>query len=209
MLPESTVLGELTILEVYEFYIQPALFACRNVAEQIYLAVWVDEDEDSSRWLYVAVSLERFLQVRGGKLSLREAFAEPEDGVGLDVVVYSDPKLHSRVDAVPSAEIDESWLPLPGEYLEVDAAVPESVRLPAQIGHFRYSSRLPKQEFSLRFEARQWIGPRTRTYTSASKPLTRGAYDRLRREITRPRRNGADTWLAEDSEPVSSAPVVA
>ena len=119
MLPESTVLGELKIIEVYEFYIQPALFACRNLAGQMYLAVWVDENEDASRWLYVAVSPERFLQVRGGKVSLREAFAKPEDGVALDVVVHSDPGLASHVDPVPFGEIDESWLPLPEEYLDV------------------------------------------------------------------------------------------
>jgi len=209
VLPESTVLGELKIIEVYEFYIQPALFACRNLADQIYLAVWVEEDDGFSRWLYVAVSVERFLQVRAGKVSLREAFAEPEDGVALDVVVHSDPELHSHVDPLPSAEIDESWLPLPGEYLELEAAVPDVLQPPAQIGSFRYSSRLPKQEFSIRVEAGQRLGPKTRTYTNASRPLTRREYERLRREITRPRRNGLDTWLAEDSKPISAAPLVA
>lgn len=128
MLPESTVLGELKIIEVYEFYIQPALFACMNRTKQVYLAVWIDDKAEASRWLYVALSPSRFSDVRRGEVSLRQAFAEPEDGVVLDVLVPSDPEQTSRVNPIPADQVEDAWLPLPGECLDIEDPMPQELR---------------------------------------------------------------------------------
>jgi hypothetical protein len=44
-LPQSTILGRLKIIEVYEFYDIPRLFCCRNAAGQHYLVLSIDEDD--------------------------------------------------------------------------------------------------------------------------------------------------------------------
>lgn len=184
MLPESTVLGELSIVEVYEYYIQPALFSCRNRAGQMYLAVWIDDNEDFSRWLYVALSPERFAEVRSGEVSLRRAFAEPEDEVALDVVIYADPELPSEVDAVPADRIKEAWLPSSGEYLELQTPLPKELRAEAfRSGRFQYSERSSRQRISFQVDVSGHHSPEPRHYTGSTKPLDRESYEELRRQL--------------------------
>lgn len=118
MLPKSTILGHLQIFEIYEFYNMPVLFACKNKADHIYMAVWVDETEEKDSWLYVSLSPQRFARIRAGQIELHKAFSLPEDDVALEIVVYKDAFQKSEVHVIPVEEMDQSWAPLPGEYLE-------------------------------------------------------------------------------------------
>lgn len=76
----STPIGELLITDVLASYDGPRLFVCVSQSSQTYLALWVGDDEDSERWLYVAISQIRLDAVRTGRIALRQAFLEPEDG---------------------------------------------------------------------------------------------------------------------------------
>ena len=71
-------LGKLEIIEIYDYYDQPILFACKNAAGHFYFVVAADEDEQHETWLYVEVSLERLNLIRSGTIDLHDAFAYPE-----------------------------------------------------------------------------------------------------------------------------------
>lgn len=124
MLPIGTSLGQLQIFEIYEFYNMPVLFACKNQADSIYLAVWLDETETEDSWLYVTISPRRFAKIRAGQIDLHDAFAQPEDAVVLQVSVPKDTHVKAQVESIPAIELDASWPPLAGEFLDIPAALP-------------------------------------------------------------------------------------
>lgn len=196
MLPESTVLGELSIVEVYEYYIQPALFACTNRTGQIYLAVWIDDNDELSRWLYVAVSLERFSQIRRGRTSLRSAFSAPEDGVALDVVIHNNPELPSEVSAVPANRIEEAWLPLPGEHLELQTPLPRALRTRVHTDvPSWYSEEVSSRRFDIQANVFTHRTAEVHHYTGSAKPLGHESYERLRRHIEGSTEDDSETSL--------------
>lgn len=124
MLPESTILGILRIIEIYEFYNKPVLFACQNNTGHIYLVVWIDEKDDRDIWLYTPISSDRFECIRSGEIDLHDAFVEPEDGITLEVTVYKEPSHLAKIRLIPAEELDESWVPLSGDYLDIPDSLP-------------------------------------------------------------------------------------
>ncbi|NIT62021.1 MAG: hypothetical protein GWN00_39255, partial [Aliifodinibius sp.] len=98
---------------------------CRNKSGHIYLAVWLDETEDQDVWLYVSLSPQRFMKVRGGEIDLHDAFAKPEDKIVLEVSVYKDSGKNAKVKPVLVEKVDEDWFPLPGDYLDVPNSLPQ------------------------------------------------------------------------------------
>lgn len=124
LLPLHTSLGQLQIFEIYEFYNLPVLFACKNQADTIYLAVWLDESDEDNLWLYVSVSPQRFAKIRAGHIDLHDAFATPEDGIGLKVTVPKTAHCQASVEPVLVSAMDRNWAPLPGDYLDLPQSLP-------------------------------------------------------------------------------------
>lgn len=120
LLPQSTYLGKLEIIEVYEYYDVPCLFACRNASEQIFLAVWASQTKELGRWLYVPISLGRFRSVRSGNIDLRDAFLTAEDGFVYEVIIPCDDSL-DRTIAISCEELNDEWLPEAGEFIDFDS----------------------------------------------------------------------------------------
>lgn len=127
MLPKNTVLGTLTILEIYEFYNMPVLFACQNRTGHFYLAVWVDETENENIWLYVPLSFQRLMNLRQGALELRDAFVQPEDGFVFKVSVSKHQAEQAQAEPIPVEQLDKSWAPLPGDSLDLPDSLPRVV----------------------------------------------------------------------------------
>lgn len=122
--PSSTILGKLRIIEIYEFYNMPVLFACKNRTGHIYIAVWIDETQEQDLWLYAPISPERFTMMREGKIDLHDVFTKTEDGFVLEVTVRKTPELFSEIKRVPVEELDESWAPPSGDYLDIPDSLP-------------------------------------------------------------------------------------
>ena len=120
LLPESTHLGKLEIIEVYEYYDVPCLFACRNTSEQIFIAVWASQTKEMGRWLYVPMSIGRFKLVRSGSIDIRDTFLTAEDGFVYEVIIPCDDSF-DRVIAVACQELNDEWLPVAGELLDFDS----------------------------------------------------------------------------------------
>lgn len=79
-LPKGTVLGDLSLRQVLEYYDFPRLFTCQSITGQSYVAVSTFDDEQESHWLYLPISSLRLATALDGGLSLRDAFRQPEGG---------------------------------------------------------------------------------------------------------------------------------
>jgi hypothetical protein len=125
VLPEQTYLGRLEILEVYEATDEPCLFACRNGAGHVFLAVLIDETEEERVWLYTPLSPGRFARVRGGEVDLRDGFRAAEDGFVHRVVMsifLGSGRGSANVGMMDCDELTDAMLPLAGERLNVAIA---------------------------------------------------------------------------------------
>ena len=120
-LPQSTHLGKLELIEVYEFYDQPILFSCRNASDAIFMGVFADEDDNFETWLYVGVSPHRFNQIRSGAIDLHDAFSEVEDGIIYQIKVPHDGQMPVSMP-IPAPQIPDDMLPLPGEFINLETS---------------------------------------------------------------------------------------
>lgn len=105
---------------VYIRFDGPRLFSCLSDSGQLYLSVFVEEDESNETYIYVAVSPERLAAIQSGHISLREAFADPANG-GLWKVT-SD----GRWSWVESP-IDSNWLPHQDARLDIESPTQQSL----------------------------------------------------------------------------------
>lgn len=134
-LPPFTSLDQLELIEAYEFYDhQPILFACQNPTNKLFMAVWVDEEELFDTWLYVRMSPRKFEHVRSGLIDLHDTFARPSDGYVFVVDIPHDEQQQISIRRIASHLISEEWLPLAGEFLNLETiTVPElDYELPKQ-----------------------------------------------------------------------------
>ena len=115
-LATSTNLGTLELLEIYVKYNGPRLLACKNQASKIFLALWVDEEEDSDLWLYMLVSLDRLQSIRTGQISLYDAFSEPESH-SLYEATYTHLNSRWSTKQVAVDDLDKDCLPLEDAFL--------------------------------------------------------------------------------------------
>jgi hypothetical protein len=117
-LPERTVLGQLEIIEVYDFYDQPALFSCKNKSGQIFIVVWVDSSEVADLWLYASVSSSRFQDARRGLIELRDIFTNSEDSFVYQVETPYQDDLNASARVIYCHEITNDYLPEPRQIIQ-------------------------------------------------------------------------------------------
>jgi hypothetical protein len=117
-LPESTILGILKLIEVYEFYDQPCLFSCKNLSGQVYLALWVDSSEVEDIWLYAPVSSERFNHIKNGKVDLKTVFTHSEDAFVFEVIIPFDDQKTTMVKALACKDLTEDQLPETNQFIQ-------------------------------------------------------------------------------------------
>ena len=117
VLPRDTFLGKLQLVEVYEYYDQPVLFACRNAAEMYYLVVQIDAWAGAAVWLYVALSSSRFEAVRQGDIDLYSAFNDAEDEIVYEVTLFDTPH-PAQIRVLPAGSLNTQQLPEKGERLD-------------------------------------------------------------------------------------------
>jgi hypothetical protein len=99
---------ELTILEVFDYFDGPKFYSCKDLVGQLYLAYWIDQTALESSWLYVKVSLERYISFTAGGVSAAYAFMSPEDKRAYVVTSTGD---QLKVTPISSVDISLEWLP--------------------------------------------------------------------------------------------------
>jgi hypothetical protein len=117
-LPESTILGILKLIEVYEFYDQPCLFSCQNLSGQVYIALWVDSSEAEDVWLYASVSSERFNYIKNGEVDLKTVFTHSEDAFVFEVIIPFDDQKSTTVKALACSDLTEDQLPEANQFIQ-------------------------------------------------------------------------------------------
>ena len=103
-LPLNTMLGQLRIIEVLDWYDGPRLFIAQSGSGNRYIAFWADEIDEESLWLYASASEDRIENIMSGKLDLRRIYTEPEDGTIFLIRLFKDKP--SSVEAICPNEID-------------------------------------------------------------------------------------------------------
>jgi hypothetical protein len=114
MLPTRTCLGELEVIEVFDFFDFPRLFSCRNKAGQIFLAVSVEEDIDKAIFLYTPISLNRYRLLISGDLRIRDVIRLAEDNFVFNVEFTPSGETASMISC---SEIPDVWLPHESEII--------------------------------------------------------------------------------------------
>ncbi len=109
-LPERTILGQLEIIEVYDFYDKPVLFSCKNKSGLIFIVICVDSSDVAEIWLYAPMSSSRFKNVAQGKVELRDIFNNAEDGFVYHVEIPYEDGINV-VKTFNRNEIPDEYLP--------------------------------------------------------------------------------------------------
>jgi hypothetical protein len=115
-LPTNSVLGELQIIKILDWYDGPRLFIAENTSGDRYVAFWADELESGSLWLYVAVSNDRIDSLLTSAIDLRQLYSDSEDGIVFKVFLHQDDH-ESSVQSVSISTLDEDFLPLSGDFI--------------------------------------------------------------------------------------------
>lgn len=114
MLPTRTCLGELEVIEVFDFLDFPRLFSCRNKAGQIFLALSVEESANTAIFLYTAISLDRYRSLISGDLRIRDVIRLAEDNFVFNVEFTPSGETASMISC---SEIPDNWLPHESEVI--------------------------------------------------------------------------------------------
>lgn len=108
-LPQNTILGQLEIIEVFEYYDVPRLFTCINRMKQYYFCVFVDYDNMGEYWYYLPVTYKRYLSILSDELSLNKGFHFSELGFIFSVYIRKDGEV--KISELPSNNLDNNNLP--------------------------------------------------------------------------------------------------
>jgi hypothetical protein len=117
-LPERTILGQIEIIEVYDFYDKPVLFSCKNKSGLIFIVICVDSSDVAEIWLYAPMSSYRFQSVAQGKVELRDIFNNTEDGFVYQVEIPYEEGINVVVKTVNDNEIPDEYLPELGQFIQ-------------------------------------------------------------------------------------------
>ena len=127
MLPLHTRLGKLQIIEVLIDYDGPQLFSCMSDDGRVWIATHAADDSESDLWLYARTTQSRLREIVRGRISLHTAFISPSWNI-LELVRF-DANQRAQVERVQPESVPEDWLPLPGEYLNLEQDSSEALRI--------------------------------------------------------------------------------
>lgn len=113
----ATLYDRPAIHETFEYYDRPVLFSC-HADDQLYLVVLEDETGWGDTWLYVRVSEERYAQIKTGKVDLRDAFKQAEDGFVIRRQDFDNSDT-PRLTSWACKFLSDDMLPVRGERLNV------------------------------------------------------------------------------------------
>ena len=120
-LPNSLLLGPLALVEIFDFYDGPKLFACSNAVGQYFLGHWIKADDAGESFWLVPLSRDRLLMIRSGGLNLLTALTRPELGYLYRYLVkYRDGSVD--IDTIIPEQLEKELLPDPDEFVELPTA---------------------------------------------------------------------------------------
>ena len=112
-------LGELEIVEIYDYFNVPILFSCRNSVSHLYIVIFADHSPEYETWLYAEVSLTRLNLIRSGVVDLHDAFSKPEMGRLLKAMIPHGNSAEFNSEYVTPDQLHSDVFPPVNEYLNL------------------------------------------------------------------------------------------
>ena len=112
-------LGELEIVEIYDYFNVPILFSCRNAVPHLYIVLFADYLPEYETWLYVEVSPMRLNLIRSGKVNLHDAFSKPEMGCLLKAMIPHNNSGELNSEYITPDQLHSDVFPPVNEYLNL------------------------------------------------------------------------------------------
>ncbi len=119
VLPIDTILGNLTMMTVYDYYDCPRLFSCKSEEGKLYIGMSI-EDRDKEKcqlWFYALVSQRRLNDIEANKVELYDVFKNAEEHFVFGVKTCVD---KDTTEMIVCDDIPDMFLPSPGVMLNVD-----------------------------------------------------------------------------------------
>ena len=155
VLPDGTALGRLKLVEVYDYYDGPRLFAAQNATGSLFLSLWADETDAADTWLYLPISEEQLERVRAGQVDISQAYLQPEDGT-VFLLTHRHAEKAWSLEVLTPAVLNREWLPPAGDSLQlregVQPAGTDLTRLTESPIHWLRISRIT-ESFDVSLEA--------------------------------------------------------
>lgn len=151
-LPSTPDIGNLEVVEVYEYFDGPVLFTARNERDQAFLVTLAEDQNDRRRWLLVPMSKRRYEHVRSGGVDLYDAFAAAEGGYVYSLSELADGNRVGEWKVV--GDLLQAELPLVGEALDLDT-VTLAERVGVDVAEVAGQARREVVTFRLAFRGRR------------------------------------------------------
>lgn len=142
-------LGELEILEIYSYYDFPSIFSCRDVVGCLYIAAIAECSDVSDTWIYVKVSYDRLCLIHSGKISLYEAFREPETGSIIRAIIPNELEDDVKSVAIDPSELPDKMFPSKEDRLNIQGEMP--ILMP-EIDILKASKIMYKEVINIKFK---------------------------------------------------------
>lgn len=137
-------LGELEVIEVYEYFNMPLLFSCKNLVDSFYVALCADDLPEHDMWLYTEISLKRLNLLRFGSINVHDVFAKPEMGRLLKATIPHNSSAEFNSKYVAPEELNESVFPPVNKYL-----VPKNTPLMPQTNSVEIIEKEQEKPFTI------------------------------------------------------------
>lgn len=116
MLPKNTCLGNLNIIEVYDYLDGPKFFCVRDEVGSFFTVYWCDLKDNNEGWLYLPLSEKRLEEIRRKEITINEAYLKAEKGLYLVYTTIGSE--NDTADYYSIKNIDKSLIPPDGYYIE-------------------------------------------------------------------------------------------
>lgn len=156
MFPERSALGCLRIVEVFVFHDGPKLFLAANDADQLFVVLWADFDDEIETWLYAPVSVHRVEALRAGHFDVRDVFTESDTGY-LWRGQYNLATKEWQIETIPAEAVDTSQLPDPGYRVRPETVDPDTDAKEVELRTLSERIRRDVLLFSLHFERKYTV----------------------------------------------------
>lgn len=119
---DSSLLGKLRIINIYEDYDGPRLFSAENEIGTTFFVYWTDSTDSADEWYLIPVSKTKLAYFEKGQFDILNMLTKQEQATFFKAVIqFNDNK--SEVDVLPRESITSIDLPDKGIYVDVNNIV--------------------------------------------------------------------------------------
>jgi hypothetical protein len=120
-LPKRTPMGELSLVDTFEFYEFPRLFSAKSKTGALYLGLSIFDDYEEFEWLYVAISSDRIKELINQRLCLYTVFSKPENEYLFKI--YTNLSGDTKFEYILPDQLSDDDLPLLETKLKVEGEI--------------------------------------------------------------------------------------